>query len=94
MKVSNIIIIMNVLTFKFVFINFLLCLCKIVVLVVRGWNHFMCAWTTSSLDGFGTEAMFFGILSGMLYSCMSCLSSSCCFNCITLSIIVVILVLQ
>ena len=79
----------KILTFKFVFINFFsVCVKLCYVLVVRGWNRVICAWTTSSLDGFGTEAMFFGILSGMLYSCISCLSSSCCLNCITSSIIV------
>ena len=84
------VVVLNVaITFKFVFINFCsVCVKLYYVLVLRGWNRVICAWTTWSLDGFGTEAMFFGILSGMLYSCISCLSSLCCLNCITSSIIV------
>ena len=36
----------------------------------------------SSLAGFGVEVMFFGMLSGTLYSCISCVLS-CSHNCIT-----------
>ena len=43
-------------------------------LVVCVWNRVMCACTTSSLDGLCTGAMFLGILSGKVYSCMSCQS--------------------
>ena len=48
------------------FINFCsVCVKLCYVLVVRGWSRVICAWTTSSLDGFGTEAMF-------LVYCLAC----------------------